>query len=204
MIDLTPLRLPRPHRADAARNYDAILEAARETFAEQGADVALEEIARRAGVGIATLYRNFPTREQLIENVYIAEVEAVCRTAEESADLDPWEGLSVWLHRFVEYIGAKRPLAAGLNRESATYDACRQALYQAGGPLLDRAQASGQVRPDVTIDDVMRLASGIAGVDFATAAQREHVLSVALDGLGVLPVPSGHGSGSPNSSLGSN
>ena len=136
MIDLAHLRSPRPRRADAARNFDALLEAARDAFAELGADAPLEDVARRAGVGIATLYRNFPTREQLIENVYVTEVEAVCRTAEEAAGQEPWEGVSAWLHRFVEYIGAKRPLVVRLNQDSATYQACREALYAAGEPLL--------------------------------------------------------------------
>lgn len=184
---LTHLRVARPHRADAARNYDAILAAARVAFAEQGAEAPLEEIARRAGVGIATLYRNFPTREVLIENVYVTEVEAVCATAGEAESLAPRDGLYVWLRRFVEYIGAKQPLAAGLNRESTAYLECRRALYAAGGPLLERAQRAREVRADVTIDDVMRLTSAIASGHFPRADQRDHVLTVALDGLSTEP-----------------
>ncbi|CCH19406.1 Transcriptional regulator, TetR family protein [Micromonospora lupini str. Lupac 08] len=184
---LTHLRAARPHRADAARNYDAILTAARVAFAEQGVEAPLEEIARRAGVGIATLYRNFPTREVLIENVYISEVEAVCEAAEEAGSRAPRDGLYAWLRRFVEYIGAKQPLAAGLNRESAAYDECRRALYAAGGPLLERAQRAREVRDDVTIDDVMRLASAIASGHFPRAEQRDHVLTVALDGVRTRP-----------------
>ncbi|MEU7590480.1 helix-turn-helix domain-containing protein [Micromonospora sp. NPDC049230] len=187
MTTLTHLRVARPHRADAARNYDAILAAARVAFAEQGADAPLEEVARRAGVGIATLYRNFPTREVLIENVYVSEVEAVCEAAEDVGSLAPRDALDAWLRRFVEYIGAKRPLAAGLNRESAAYQECRRALYAAGGPLLERAQRAREVRADVTIDDVMRLASAIASGHFPRAEQRDHVLTVALDGLSAQP-----------------
>ncbi|MEU7611672.1 helix-turn-helix domain-containing protein [Micromonospora sp. NPDC049204] len=183
MTALTHLRVARPHRADAARNYDAILAAARVAFAEQGADAPLEEIARRAGVGIATLYRNFPTREVLIENVYVTEVEAVCEAAEDVGSLAPRAALYAWLRRFVEYIGAKQPLAAGLNRESAAYQECRRALYAAGGPLLERAQLAHEVRADVTIDDVMRLSSAIASGHFPRSEQRDHVLVVALDGL---------------------
>ncbi|WP_309232086.1 TetR/AcrR family transcriptional regulator [Micromonospora tarensis] len=179
--------MARPHRADAARNYDAILAAARLAFAEQGADAPLEEIARRAGVGIATLYRNFPTREVLIENVYITEVEVVCEAAREAESLAPRAGLYAWLRRFVEYIGAKQPLAAGLNRESTAYLECRRALYAAGGPLLERAQRAREVRADVAIDDVMRLASAIASGHFPQAEQRERVLTVALDGLSTPP-----------------
>ncbi|MEV4122962.1 helix-turn-helix domain-containing protein [Micromonospora sp. NPDC049645] len=183
MTALTHLRVARPNRADAARNYDAILAVARVAFAEQGADAPLEEIARRAGVGVATLYRNFPTREVLIENVYVTEVEAVCDMAGAAESRAPRDGLYAWLRRFVEYIGAKQPLAAGLNRESAAYLECRRALYAAGGPLLERAQQAGEVRADVTIDDVMRLASAIASGHFPRPDQRDHVLTVALDGL---------------------
>lgn len=183
MTDLARLRTPRPHRADAGRNFDAILAAARTAFTELGADAPLDEIARRAGVGIATLYRNFPTREQLIENVYITEVEAVSQAAVDVANLDPWEALTTWLHRFVDYVGAKRALLAGLNRDSETFRACRTELFTAGGPLLERAQREGVVRPDVTIVDVMWMVSGVAGVNFGDPGQREHVLAVALDGL---------------------
>ncbi|MEU8004172.1 helix-turn-helix domain-containing protein [Catellatospora sp. NPDC049111] len=190
MTDLEHLRPRRPHRADAGRNFDAILAAARSAYAELGAGVSLEEIARRAGVGIATLYRHFPTREQLIENVYFAEVEDICTAADDVADLDPGQALTAWLRRFVGYIGAKRTLINELNRESEMFKGCRGALYAAGGPLLARAQEQGRVRPDVTIDDVMRMVSGIASVEFADAAQRDHVLAVALDGLGVTPAAS--------------
>src|ERR671935_3112161 len=86
----------RPKRADAARNYDKLLAAAREAFTDDGADASLEGIARRAGVGIGTLYRNFPTRQALLEAVYLDEVEAICRAAADLGDLDPWEALVAW------------------------------------------------------------------------------------------------------------
>src|SRR5205823_12062020 len=84
----------RPKRADALRNYEKVLAAAREAFAEGGESTALEEIARRAGVGIGTLYRNFPNRQALLEALYIDEVEEVCRSAEQLQHADPWEGLN--------------------------------------------------------------------------------------------------------------
>lgn len=182
-VDLSPLRVRRPHRADAARNFDALLAAAHDVFTEYGADVPMEEIARRAGVSIATLYRNFPTREQLLENVFISEVEAVCRYADDAARLDPWEGITSWLRRFVEYVATKRAVATGINRESDVYQACAQALYAAGGPLLERAQGSGDLRADVDIDDVMRFVMAYTVVNFASAEQRDHMLAVAFDGL---------------------
>jgi AcrR family transcriptional regulator len=182
-VDLTALRAPRPHRADAARNFDAVLAAARDVLTEYGVDAPMDEIARRAGVSIATLYRNFPTREQLLENVYICEVEAVCRFAEEAARLDPWEGITSWLRRFVDYVATKRAVVTGIDRDSDAYRACTQALYEAGGPLLERAQQAGLFRGDVDIDDVMRLVMAYTVVNFASAEQRDRMLAVAFDGL---------------------
>src|SRR5437763_14804530 len=96
--------LTRPKRADARRNYEKVLIAAREAFAEGGEATALEEIARRAGVGIGTLYRHFPTRQALLEAVYVNEVEEVCRSASERADAGPWEALDGWFERLIAYM----------------------------------------------------------------------------------------------------
>lgn len=181
--DLSSLRAPRPHRTDAARNYDALLEAARDVFTEYGADAPLNEIARRVGVGIATLYRNFPTRESLLENVYVTEVEAVCDAAEGLRDEPPWEALTGWLRRFVDYVATKRAVATGVDRDTEVYRACTRALYAAGGPLLERAQAAGLIRTDVDIDDVMRFTMAYTTVNFATDRQRDKMLAVAFDGL---------------------
>lgn len=183
MSNLVELELRRPRRADARRNYDALIQAARGAFAELGAQAPLEEIARRAEVGIATLYRNFPTREELVEAVYLEEVEAVCRVADDVAGLEPWPALITWLDRLVDYLSTKRALIDALNRESSALQACRHSLVDAGGPLLERAQGAGVVRQDVAIEDVMRLVSGITGVKFADDRQRDKVLAVALDGL---------------------
>ena len=183
MTSLVELEQRRPRRADARRNYDALIEAARGAFAELGPQAPLEEIARRADVGIATLYRNFPTRETLVEGVYLEEVEAVCQAADQVTHLEPWPALIAWLDRLVDYLGTKRALIDALNRESSALQACRHSLVEAGGPLLERAQAAGIVRRDIDIDDVMRLVSGINGVKFADDSQRDKVLAVALDGL---------------------
>src|SRR3954463_4042274 len=106
--------LTRPKRADARRNYETVLAAARDAFAEGGESTALEEIARRAGVGIGTLYRHFPNRQALLEAVYVDEVEEVCRSAAELDGADPWEALSGWFERFIGYLATKRALAAEL------------------------------------------------------------------------------------------
>ncbi|MEW2513832.1 helix-turn-helix domain-containing protein [Streptomyces sp. NPDC046870] len=182
-IDLSLLRAPRPNRADAARNYDALLEAAREVFTEYGADAPLDEVARRVGVGIATLYRNFPTRDSLLENVYLTEVEAVCRMANGLQGEDPWVGITSWLSRFVDYVATKRAVAVGFDRDAPVYKACVEALNEAGGPLLARAQSAGVMRSDVNIDDVMRYAMAYTTVNFASAEQRDKMLQIAFDGL---------------------
>ncbi|MDB5586743.1 MAG: TetR/AcrR family transcriptional regulator [Devosia sp.] len=182
-VDTITVAVQRPHRADARRNFDALLTAARTAFAENGTEASLEDIARRAGVGIGTLYRNFPTRAVLIEAVYIDGAEDLVRAAAEVAGLPPWEALQRWLWRFVEYAATKKVLIEALNRESAMVRSCRDAFYNAGEPLLKRAQAAGEVRADTDIDDVMRLIAGVAGVTFPSAEQRQRVLAMAIDGL---------------------
>ncbi|GAB3825047.1 TetR/AcrR family transcriptional regulator [Dactylosporangium cerinum] len=179
----SPVAVRRPQRADARRNFDALLSAARAAFAEQGTEASLEDIARRAGVGIGTLYRNFPTRQDLFETVYIGEIEELCQTADDVADLPPWDALVSWLHRFVAYTATKRAIYEALNRDSSMFRHCREEIYRVGEPLLARAQAAGAVRTDVTFDDTLRMISGLTAGGFVDTAQRDRVLSVALDGL---------------------
>ena len=174
----------RPHRVDAARNFDAILAAARALFAEQGTDVLLADVAKRAGVGAATLYRHFPTREDLAEAVYVAEVDALCRYGEElAATHQPWEALEEWIRRFVTYMATKRALLTALDRDSGAFLACKAALYESGGPLLVAAQESGDARRDVTIDDVMRYVIGVTNSPFGSDAQRDRILRLAIDAV---------------------
>ncbi|MEV7979643.1 helix-turn-helix domain-containing protein [Streptomyces sp. NPDC086519] len=173
----------RPHRKDAARNYDALIAAAREAFAERGADVSLEDVARRAGVGIGTLYRNFPTRRDLFESVYADEVNALCRAAVDLAELEPWQALTSWLDRFTGYMVTKRAVREALNDESEIFQACRDSMYAAGGPLLERAQKAGVVRTDMEIGDLLRMVSGITATAYEDDAQRDRVLGIALDGV---------------------
>lgn len=172
----------RPKRADARRNYEALVAAAREAFGERGTSASLEEIARRAQVGIGTLYRHFPTRRELLEAVYVDEVEALCRSAAELADLPPWDAFVAWINRFVAYVATKRALAEELV-ESEVFRGCRTAIYAAGEPMLRRAQEAGVARPDATFDDVLRLLTGITTAQFTEPGQRERVLGFALDGL---------------------
>ncbi|MFG2120122.1 TetR/AcrR family transcriptional regulator [Streptomyces sp. NPDC048710] len=173
----------RPHRKDAARNYDALLAAARAAFAEHGAEASLEDIARRAGVGIGTLYRNFPTRRDLFETVYADEVNALCRAAVELADREPWEALTTWLDRFAGYMVTKRAVREALDDESGIFMACRESMYAAGGPLLERAQKAGAARADMDFGDLLRMVAGITATAFENEAQRDRVLAIALDGV---------------------
>ncbi|MEV6417340.1 helix-turn-helix domain-containing protein [Kribbella sp. NPDC051718] len=175
--------IKRPHRADARRNFDALLAAARDAFAEHGSGASLEDIARRAGVGIGTLYRNFPTRQDLFDAVYFGEIEELCQAADEVADLPPWEAFETWLQRFVGYAATKRAIYEELNRDSDLFRTAREAMYDAGQPLFDQAQQSGAIRPDTNFDDVLRMVSGLTAAGFVDDAQRTRVLNLALDGL---------------------
>jgi AcrR family transcriptional regulator len=179
--------ITRPKRADARRNYEKVLAAAREAFAVGGESTALEEIARRAGVGIGTLYRHFPNRQALLEALYVDEVEEVCRSAAEADTEDPWGALNGWVERLIGYIGTKQALAHELlnylDRDAELFKICRTSLFEAGEPLLRRAQDAGVVRSDVTIGEVIQMVIGIAKIPNSDPEQTKHILRIALDGL---------------------
>ena len=181
----------RPMRADARRNSEKLLAAGRDAFTEDGSSASLEEIARRAGVGSGTLYRHFPTRQALLEAVYVEEVEALCRSAADLADEEPWDALIDWLHRFVGYVGTKEALAQELftyiDRDADVLRRCHDAFYSAGEPLLTRAQQAHVVRPDANIVDVVRMVAGIAKMTNSSPEQTLRVLDMALDGLRYQP-----------------
>jgi AcrR family transcriptional regulator len=183
--------IERPKRADARRNYEKVLAAARQAFAEGGESTALEEIARRAGVGIGTLYRHFPNRQALLEALYVDEVDEMCRSAADFEGSDPWEALNGWFERFIAYIGTKRALAAELQNyldmDAPLFQVCRTSLYEAGEPLLKRAQQAGMVRSDVTIGEVIQMVVGIAKIPAKDPKDNQHILRVALDGLRYRP-----------------
>jgi AcrR family transcriptional regulator len=187
----TQTLIERPKRADARRNYEKVLSAAREAFAEGGESTALEEIARRAGVGIGTLYRHFPNRQALLEALYVGEVEEMCRSAAELDGSDPWEALNTWFEGFVAYIATKKALAAELQNylelDAPLFQTCRTSLFAAGEPLLKNAQEAGLVRQDVSIGDVIQMVVGIAKMPTSDPKQNEHILRVALDGLRYRP-----------------
>jgi AcrR family transcriptional regulator len=179
----------RSQRADARRNYEALLVAAADAFTDVGSSASLEDIARRAGVGIGTLYRHFPTRQALFEAVYVHEVEALCRSAADAAELAPWDALVTWLRRFARYLGTKRAVVEELAKESELLASCRDAIFAAGSPLLARAQATGAARPDATFEDVLQLVMGITLIQFGGPDQVERLLGMVLDGI--RPQPAG-------------
>jgi AcrR family transcriptional regulator len=178
---------PRPRRADARRNYEKLVAAAREAFAEGGANTSLEEVARRAGVGIATLYRNFPERAALLEAVYLEEVQELCGSAVDLVGLAPWEAFAGWVQRLTAYLVAKQALAPALlgtfERDAEVFQRSRAALFAVGEPLLRRAQEAGVARADTDLPEVMKLAGGIAKIPVEDPAEIQHILEMALDGL---------------------
>ena len=187
-VDETAQTAPKsPKRADARRNHERLLAVAREAFAEGGESTALEEIARRAGVGIGTLYRHFPNRQALLEALYVNELEEICRSAEQFDYADPWQALADWFERLIDYLATKRALANELlnylDADAPLFKECRAGLFAAGEPLLKRAQDAGVVRPDVTFSDVLHMVGAVSKMPASEPGQVEHVLRVALDGL---------------------
>src|SRR5882724_9854909 len=147
----TRIQPQRPMRADARKNYDKLVAAARATFSEGGTSAPLENVAERAGVGIGTLYRHFPTRQALLEAVYVDEVEAMARAAAELTELPPWDALSQWLHQYVGFAATKRALTEALLEAAPDSDvllSCRTAITGAGTALVERAQRAGVIRAD--------------------------------------------------------
>lgn len=182
----------RPMRADARRNYDRILATAEVAIARHGADASLEEIARRAGVGSATLHRHFPSRRALLEAVFHDRVEALCARARELAgDAEPGPALVVWLRAVGAYVADTRGLAASLiggarDGGPPQGDACYAMIADAGAELLRRAREADAVRPGVSIDDLLALVNAIslaAEHGPGGAAEADRLLALAIDGI---------------------
>ncbi|GAA4265161.1 helix-turn-helix domain-containing protein [Frondihabitans peucedani] len=173
----------RPRRLDARRNFDAVLAAAADAFGESGADVGMEDIARRAGVGVATLYRNFPTRVALMEAVYLAAVDELVSFGSGSDDADSWTALRRWLEKFGDFMRTKHPVVSVLTEQSEVYAPARDAIYGIAVPLFDHAREDGQIRAGVVADDVMRVIFAVTGGLYRDTAQRGRALQIVLDGI---------------------
>jgi len=182
-----PARKP---RADAARNRELLLAAAKEVFATVGPDVPLEEIARRADVGIGTFYRHFPTRAAIIEAVYRREVEQLAEAAPRFLNaLPPAEALRAWMLGFLDYFAAKRLIAPALSAIVASspdlYASSSARIREAIGLLVRRAQEAGAIRQDVDPADLLGALIGFASVkntpDWQASARR--LIEILMAGL---------------------
>jgi AcrR family transcriptional regulator len=177
-------------RADGRRNRERLIEAAKAAFGEVGADVSLEEIARRAGVGIGTLYRHFPTRDAIVEAVYRREVVHLAGAAARLiGSLPPGEALHQWMRLFVDYIATKKLIAAALGaiagRGSDLYSFSAGLITDALALLLDRARAAGDIRPDVDPGDLLRALAGLTygNSDPGWQASALRLIDILMDGL---------------------
>lgn len=183
---------PQPElRADARRNYERLVSSAREVFAARGVDAPMDDIARHAGVGNATLYRRFPTREALLQAVHRHQIEALyARSQELLAARSPDTGLETWLRELVVQGSTSRSLATtlmlALRDEGSDVSWCRETMYSAAAALLDRAQQAGSIRADVAVGQVLKLANAIAFVTECEPdgeEQADQLCAVVMDGL---------------------
>jgi AcrR family transcriptional regulator len=182
-----PVRRP---RADAVRNRERVLESAKAVFSAGGPDASLEAVARRAGVGIGTLYRHFPTREALFEAVYRREVQQLSELAEQlKSEAAPVEALRLWLRSNVEFVVTKKGMSAALelavHSSSELYAHTFERLTKAVGALLDRAIAAGEIRSDISPEDLLRALVGMCYMRDQPGWQNSvlRLLDVFVDGL---------------------
>ena len=173
-------------RADAQRNIDALLDAAKSVFATSGVDAPVREVATKAGVGLGTVYRHFPQRSDLVAAVFRREVDACAAAAPVLAEKhDPGEALARWLHRYTQFIAAKRGLAAALHSGDPAFNALPAYFEEHLGPALDSlltaAARAGHTRSDIDSGDLLRVVSNLSVADDDGHSQR--MLALILDGL---------------------
>jgi AcrR family transcriptional regulator len=171
----------RKPRADGQRNRDRVLEAAKEAFTRLGANASLDEVAKQAGVGAGTLYRHFPTRDELLKAVYRSEVEKLALAAQKFAEtMPPLEALRAWMLLFVDYIATKKIIAPALNNlvggTSKVFEASYNQIWDAIRALVKRAIKSGDIRKDLDPIDLLRALIGVSHVasspDWQQSARR--------------------------------
>src|SRR3954452_10550932 len=166
-------------RSDAQRNREKILAAARSSFADAGEPISMAELARRAGVGMARLYRNFPSRRDVLEALFADEVDALLAEAEDTT-------LLPWLRRFFVFLQSKHPICAELldlsDDDAAALEHGRHRVTAAPEPLVAAAQRSGEVRDDLTVEQILAMVKAIARVP-GDPAYVEPILEATLDGL---------------------
>jgi AcrR family transcriptional regulator len=184
----------RPMRADARRNYERLVQAGRAVLAERGSEASMEEIARRADVGVGTLYRHFPRRIDLVEAVYLEDVDGLVTLAgavNETAE--PWQALVEWLIGFVKYGQSKRVFLTELHEAFEKNPdlalSSREKIGAAVASVLTRAQQAGLARTDIDHADLMQLVGGMCMARNASLAQNERLLRLVLDGIRTDPAP---------------
>jgi AcrR family transcriptional regulator len=177
-------------RADGIRNRERVLAAAKAVFSKGGADASLEAVAKRAGVGIGTLYRHFPTREALFEAVYRYEVQQLSELAEQLKDeTSPVEALRRWLHSDIELVATKKGMATALalavHGHSKLYAESLERMAKAAGVLLDRAVAAGEIRSDISPKDLLRALVGMCYMHDQPGWQASvlRLVDIFVDGL---------------------
>jgi AcrR family transcriptional regulator len=180
-------QLPTPtRRADAERNRAKILVAARSAFADPEAEVSMAEVSRRAGVGMATLYRNFPGKRELLEALYIDEVDAVCEAAGTVTGDTPGAIFTAWLRRFHAFFNSKHHLSSELLRDSGDsgpfLDRNRDRVLAAARPLLAAGQRAGEVRKDLTLEQILDMIIAVASIS-GDSSYSAPILTAVIDGL---------------------
>jgi AcrR family transcriptional regulator len=179
----------RPMRADARRNYDRLVEAARQVFADQGAGASMDAVAKQAGVGVGTLYRHFPQRSDLVRAVFQRGVDACADAAPAlAAANEPGAALTKWLHRYTEFVGTKRGLAAALHSGDPAFDALpgyfMQRLEPALGSLLEAAIAGGDIRAGISARDLLHAVANLCmPVPDEGPAYSQRMVALLVDGL---------------------
>src|SRR6266446_8912963 len=186
----------RKPRADAVRNRERVLEAAKIVFSAGGPEASLEAVARAAGVGIGTLYRHFPTREALFEAVYRREVQQLADLAEQlKQEARPVDALRHWMRSIVQFVATKKGMSAALAlaayKNSELYSFSFDQLTKAVGGLLDRAIAAGEIRDDISPEDLLRALVGMCYMQDQPGWQTSvlRLVDVFIDGLRVRPGP---------------
>jgi AcrR family transcriptional regulator len=181
----------RPMRADARRNYQLLVEAARKVFADQGGGASMEAIAKHAGVGVGTLYRHFPKRIDVVEAVYRDDVDSLVQSADGTAGLDAWTALERWLWAYVEYGRSKRTflneLHEAFEKNPDLKPASRDRIWAAADMVLRRAQEAGVARADISGEDLMQLVTPMCMNSTISDEQGERLIRMVLDGLRPAP-----------------
>lgn len=178
----------RPKRADARRNRELLVAAARDVFSTQGVGASMEAIAKQAGVGVGTMYRHFPNRIDLVEAVYQSDVEELAATARQVvAELEPWEAVSAFFDAFMRYAQTKQALLGELQqafeKKPDFRSQARELIESSFNLVIDNARNAGVVRPDVEGSDVMQLMSPVCTNASIPPERTARMLGMILDGM---------------------